>query len=186
MPYRPSPGDIPMSLTLTADSIYCLPYFGSASPVRRPSPAVVRPKFHETVLVPSSSQIAENSRRHNFFLEVVDLLQAENVRINSSFAITIRWAITALAKAGLEPRSEAHILHNGSICFDWMDDPQNQLSVAIQRGNSIAYAAYFSGEKIHGVCPLTTFALSRPFDEVVKKWQRRDAAGFKSSKQAPN
>lgn len=70
------------------------------------------------------------------------------------------------------PATDAYISANGSICFDWDGDPSCQLSILLKDKNQIAFAAYFSGEKVHGSTRFSSHELPEIMATVAKRWLR--------------
>lgn len=68
------------------------------------------------------------------------------------------------------PCIEPYISPSGSICFDWEDDPDCQLSIMLQAGDRIAFAAYFDGERIHGNSRLPRTELPQALKAVAERW----------------
>jgi len=71
------------------------------------------------------------------------------------------------------PATEPHISSFGSICLDWDKDPDNQLGIMIQAGNKIAYAAYFSGEKVNGSLDFEGSRLPEELSRHIASWIER-------------
>src|SRR3546814_15236999 len=46
------------------------------------------------------------------------------------------------------PPTDAYVSEQESICFDWDENCQCQLSVMVQHGGRIAFAAYFNGDRL--------------------------------------
>ncbi|ATE73827.1 hypothetical protein CNO08_22165 [Lysobacter capsici] len=70
------------------------------------------------------------------------------------------------------PSTEVYITPNGSICFDWDEDPNHQLSLLLKDKNQIAFAAYFSGEKVHGSTRFASHQLPEIMATVTNRWIR--------------
>lgn len=68
------------------------------------------------------------------------------------------------------PVAEPYVSHEGSICLDWYQDPENQISILLQDDNRIAYAAYFAGERVNGSADFSHGALPRELLEVADRW----------------
>lgn len=70
------------------------------------------------------------------------------------------------------PATEPRISYVGSICFDWDADPDNQLGIMLQANNRIAYAAYFSGEKVNGTDDFTIGRFPEELARTISRWIR--------------
>src|SRR3546814_1686912 len=53
------------------------------------------------------------------------------------------------------PPTDAYVSEQESICFDWDENCQCQLSVKVQHGGRIAFAAYFNGDRLNGAANFT-------------------------------
>ena len=71
------------------------------------------------------------------------------------------------------PATEPTISTFGSICLDWDQDPDNLLSIIIQAGNKIAYAANFSGERFNGSVDFQAGGLSQKLAKPIAQWIER-------------
>lgn len=67
---------------------------------------------------------------------------------------------------------EVYVLASGSICFDWDENKDVQLSIMLQ-GKRIAFAAYFDGDTVHGSSDFSTAVLSQELLAAAKKWASR-------------
>lgn len=67
------------------------------------------------------------------------------------------------------PETEAHISASGSLCFDWDEDPENQLSIILQGNGRIAFAAYFAGDRVHGTARFRS-QLPEELEAAANKW----------------
>lgn len=126
-----------------------------------------------TMSTPSPLEL-QRSRRIAGFLSALEAAERWDggvaPRMTAQFArMVFRFAVLVPTDV---PVPECYYTPEGSICFDWDEDPQNQLSVMLQKSNRIAYAAYRAGERVHGSAD---FAASLP-DELVlaiRKWKQR-------------
>lgn len=69
------------------------------------------------------------------------------------------------------PLTEPYISASGSICLDWDFNPACQLSILLKDRNQVAYAAYFSGEKVHGSARFSHKELPEILAAVAKRWE---------------
>lgn len=70
------------------------------------------------------------------------------------------------------PLTDPYVSESGSICFDWDFDSRFQLSLLLKDKNQIAYAAYFSGEKVHGSSHFSGRELPEGLAYAAKRWIR--------------
>lgn len=68
------------------------------------------------------------------------------------------------------PATGAYISPSGSICLDWDSNPSCQFSILLKDKNQIAFAAYFSGEKVHGSTRFSSHGLPESMAAVAKRW----------------
>lgn len=68
------------------------------------------------------------------------------------------------------PVTDAYISSSGSVSFDWDDDQTWQLSLALQSGSRIAFAAYFAGDKVHGSASFSAEKLPDELVAAIKRW----------------
>lgn len=74
---------------------------------------------------------------------------------------------------GFLPATDPYVSKQGSIVLDWDFEPQNQLSIMLKGNGQIAFAAYLSGEKVHGSTVFSTTALPASLATVAKQWAER-------------
>lgn len=70
------------------------------------------------------------------------------------------------------PLSGVCVTSAGSICFDWDDNLDCQLSILLQEENKISFAGYFTGDQIHGTANFTNMALPEELVAATKRWLR--------------
>lgn len=70
------------------------------------------------------------------------------------------------------PPAEAYISQFGSICFDWDENKENILSVMIQKDRRIGFAAYFSGDRVHGTMAFVNGAIPDQMALAVTRWRK--------------
>ena len=80
--------------------------------------------------------------------------------------------LVALLPAYL-PATDPYVSKQGSVVFDWDFKPENQLSVLLKAQGQISFAAYLSGEKVHGSTVFTPTALPASLAAVAKQWADR-------------
>lgn len=74
------------------------------------------------------------------------------------------------------PKVEPYVSAQGSVCFDWDEEPSNALSLLIQSDSRVAFAAYFSGERMHGTVNFDAAVLPRDLLSIINRWAVRNAA----------
>src|SRR3546814_5160345 len=70
------------------------------------------------------------------------------------------------------PPTDAYVSEQESICFDWDENCQCQLSVMVQHGGRIAFAAYFNGDRLNGAANFTGAELPAELGAAITRWQR--------------
>lgn len=70
------------------------------------------------------------------------------------------------------PPTDSYVSEQESICFDWDDDSKCQLSVMVQQGGRIAFAAYFAGDRLNGATDFLGAELSSELAAAISRWQR--------------
>jgi hypothetical protein len=80
------------------------------------------------------------------------------------------------------PVTDPYVSDCGSIALDWDFDPRFQLSIMLKENNQIAFAAYFSGEKVHGSSRFLGHKLPETLANVANQWAR--LAGIRGSQSA--
>lgn len=68
------------------------------------------------------------------------------------------------------PLTDPYVTEAGSICLDWDDDPNCQLSVLLKDRGQVAFSAYFSGEKVNGSTRFSSLQLPESLLAVAKRW----------------
>src|SRR3546814_20373215 len=63
------------------------------------------------------------------------------------------------------PPTDAYVSEQESICFDWDENCQCKLSVMVQHGGRIAFAAYFNVDRLNGAANVTGAELPERTDE---------------------
>jgi hypothetical protein len=122
-----------------------------------------------------SMNIERNVRLRDSLREAVQQASKEDDALPSLSASENFEALLRLLPAEL-PATEAYISPSGSICFDWDSDPSCQLSILLKDKNQVAFAAYFSGEKVHGSTRFSSHELPEIMATVVKRWVRNRRA----------
>lgn len=79
--------------------------------------------------------------------------------------------LLALLPAEMPP-TDPYVSQTGSICFDWDFNPRCQLSIILKDKDQIAYAAYFSGERVHGSSRFSSLGLPEGLAAIAKRWIR--------------
>lgn len=116
-------------------------------------------------------KIDRNARILDSLREAIQQARDEQGSLPSISALDNFDALLRLLPTEL-PATEAYISANGSICFDWDADPSSQLSILLKDKNQIAFAAYFSGEKVHGSTRFSSNQLPESMATVTKRWLR--------------
>lgn len=70
------------------------------------------------------------------------------------------------------PLTDPYVSEAGGIDLDWDFDPQCQISIMLKEKGQIAFAAYFSGEKVHGSTRFSSQELPEILAVVAKRWSR--------------
>src|SRR3546814_7307995 len=70
------------------------------------------------------------------------------------------------------PPTDAYVSEQESICFDWDENCQCQLSVMVQHGGRIAFAAYFNGDRLNGAANFPGAELPAELGAAITRWQR--------------
>lgn len=81
--------------------------------------------------------------------------------------------LLALLPASL-PYTAPYVSEAGSLCLDWDGNPQNQLSIMIQRNGRIAFAAYFAGERVNGSANFLPDGLPQGLVDSAARWAKTD------------
>lgn len=106
---------------------------------------------------------------------LMDLSESQpDMPLNSSITPPVIAKFLSALPANL-PTVEPYVSAQGSVCFDWDDEPSNALSLLLQSDTRLAYAAYFSGERIHGTVNLQT-AFPGELLSLINRWAVRNAA----------
>lgn len=71
------------------------------------------------------------------------------------------------------PVTDPYVSQCGSIVLDWDFDPQYQLSIMLKDRDQIAFAAYLSGERVHGSTAFAASVLPDALGLIARKWARR-------------
>lgn len=72
------------------------------------------------------------------------------------------------------PVTDAYVSSNGSLCFDWDEDPSWQLSLLLQESGRLAFAAYFRGERVNGSAPFGPYSsLPQSIETAISRWTER-------------
>lgn len=79
------------------------------------------------------------------------------------------------------PATDAYVSRNGSICFDWDDDSRCQISILLQDSERIAFAGYFSGDRVNGAANFSVNELPEELLAAANKWARHRARQPSSS-----
>ncbi len=116
-----------------------------------------------------------NARMFESLMEAAQQALDDDDALPSLSALENFKALLRLLPAEL-PATEAYISPSGSICFDWDSDPSCQLSILLKDKNQIAFAAYFSGEKVHGSTRFSSHELPEIMASVAKRWVRNRRA----------
>jgi hypothetical protein len=58
--------------------------------------------------------------------------------------------LVAMLPSDMPSVAEAYVSESGCLNFDWDEDPENQLSIMLPDENSVAFAAYNEGDRVHG------------------------------------
>lgn len=156
-----------MNACLTFDS------FGYS---QAPSPARCRPAMSAQPSTRAPAQEQRNIRLYEIFESVVDALENDSgtSRMTTGYAEIMKFAMLLPSDV---PVVESYITPSGSLCFDWDHDPSNQLSIMLQAGGRIAYAAYFDGDRVNGS---SRFSGKLPDDlaHAVRRWQSRASGSW--------
>lgn len=72
------------------------------------------------------------------------------------------------------PVTDPYVTESGSICLDWDDNPQWQLSILLKNQNRVSFAAYFSGEKVNGSADFSRSELPAQLLATASRWISRD------------
>lgn len=70
------------------------------------------------------------------------------------------------------PVTDAYISPVGSLVFDWDEDNENMISIILLAGNRVGWAAYFSGDRVHGSANFGG-KLPEELAGAISKWRRR-------------
>lgn len=70
------------------------------------------------------------------------------------------------------PATDVYVSDEQSICFDWDEDVECQLSVMVQQEGRIAFAAYFGGDRLNGATSFTGTDLPNELSSAIARWQR--------------
>lgn len=137
------------------------------------SPARFNPVMIARQRTKTPAQIEQDMRTQQFIDSVVE---ASNEASEVGSALSFEW-LDIGKLAALLPRdisvAESYITPTGSVCFDWDEDPKNQLSIVLQPGGRVGYAAYFDGDRTHGSARFGT-SLPEDLALAVRRWHRRD------------
>lgn len=74
------------------------------------------------------------------------------------------------------PFPEISVTPSGSISFDWDAGPASQLSIIASAGGGISFAAYFSGDRIHGAMRFDHRQLPQEILAASERWAAHGGA----------
>lgn len=156
--------------TLAVDMCEHVPYSASLSESTQTA-RVAAFRARPPVASPAEAmKLGRDSRIRSFLVKAIDEAQAGGTEPKLS-ALENFDAFLRLLPADL-PVTDPYVSESGSICFDWDFDPQCQLSVLLKDKNQIAFAAYFSGEKVHGSTRFSSHELPEILATMAKRWSR--------------
>lgn len=156
--------------TLAMDMCEQVPYSASlaeSTQVARVAAFRARPPVASPVEV---MKIDRDARIRGFLVEAISEARASGTEPKLS-ALENFEALLRLLPADL-PVTDPYISQSGSICLDWDFDSRSQLSVLLKDKNQIAFAAYFSGERVHGSTRFSSHELPEVLATVAKRWSR--------------
>lgn len=70
------------------------------------------------------------------------------------------------------PITDPYVTDAGSISLDWDDEPSAQFALLLKDGGQIAFAAYFSGEKVNGSTRFSGLQLPESLLDAAHRWSR--------------
>lgn len=107
-----------------------------------------------------------------------ELLQENIVSLRVSPSPSVRANFENLLRLlpGDMPLTDPYVSEMGGIDLDWDSDPKCQISIMLKDQGQIAFAAYFSGEKVHGSTRFTGHELPEILAVVAKRWSREYGA----------
>lgn len=79
---------------------------------------------------------------------------------------------------GCLPTPEISVTPSGSISFDWEVGSAAQLSIMASAGGGVSFAAYFSGDRIHGAMRFDRRRLPQEILAASERWAAQARAGF--------
>jgi hypothetical protein len=155
---------------MTALALQCDSYY--EAPATPPSAAAY--ELSALAPFPSPAELLRESRRQTMEELLNAAIEDEVDGANSS---AVRNFVPLLR---LLPRefgaTEPRIAHDGAICLDWDKDPENLFSIILLDFDRIAFAAYLSGEKVHGTADFLPEALPVSLSQAAKRWIERVSA----------
>lgn len=121
--------------------------------------------------VASPSQDVKRERDNQMTSLLVQAIQmaAERGDVASRTALANFESLLQLLPQDL-PITDPYITESGSICLDWDENPDCQLSVLLKDRGQVAFSAYFSGEKVNGSTRFSGLQLPDSLLAVAKRW----------------
>lgn len=137
------------------------------SPLSLPQSISTPGEFVTPAQLPLILRNAEMLNAINFAIDAA----RENGRLIASQTVWNAKRFLQLLSADV-PATDAYVSEQESICFDWDEDCQCQLSVMVQHGGRIAFAAYFTGDRLNGAANFTGAELPTELVAAISRWQR--------------
>lgn len=120
----------------------------------------------------SVSMGVARTRAHVLTAGFAALRQAR--REGVAYASTLPASLARLA-SGLfleMPPVDAYLSGEGSLCFDWDEEPDNQLSILVGANHRIAFAAYRHGVRSHGHGQMLDAQLPSEVNNALAGWSQ--------------
>lgn len=133
-----------------------------------PTPALVEYTFSAAPPIRSVTETRRDERRGAMMSFLLDASTEDGDTIHPSAWTNFETLLRLLPDEF--PATEPRVGRNGSICLDWDRDSGNQFSIMLLAADRIAFAAYFSGEKVNGTADFDVERLPIALSQAALRW----------------
>lgn len=151
-----------------------LSWFGTAMPS---APSYAGPQLTTAIDLSPAEQFARDDIQNYLFAisdAATDAVSLRQPTLHYDVIKRCKRFIDTLVSLRL-PVPEASVTASRNLSFDWDDDPQNQLTIILQSDGRISYAAYFSGDRVHGIANSKGGRFPEELLAAIQKWRNRTA-----------
>lgn len=163
-----------MTILFAADACE-LPTYSLMAAVRTQSVTRAPLTAKPPTATPGETIRRDRAQRMTKFLGMAQAEAASEGLAPNPWAIENFARVLDLLPADL-PAVEPYISEVGSVCLDWDENPQCQLSVLLKERGQIAFAAYIAGESVYGSTQFSASRLPESLLETAKRWSRASHA----------